>query len=308
MSKNLHSASGAFKRKLKKAKDVAVSKSLEKTPNFFITSKKPNKLDFKANVVGERSGINELLVPKLSCSSESNLESSSLSNERAILDDKDKDSIMLMHNLSADSISQIHSTSSLNLPDENVDFDLTDPNRWGPLTDEVKDIIIKNLPKHLSKITDCDFSKSKRVYSDEITRYANKSMLFTRMKNGQLQKREWLMYSHSKGCFYCVPCTLFHNESINCDTAFTNGFNDWKNASRLLHHEKSAAHRNNTLSFVKRGNVHGRIDSALHQQYMKEVEYWRKVLSHVLHVIKFLGSRGLALRGSNVLRMKNLVL
>lgn len=162
----------------------------------------------------------------------------------------------------------------------------------------MKDIIIKNLPKHLSKITDCDFSKSKCVYSDEIMRYANKSMLFTRMKNGQLQKREWLMYSHSTGCFYCVPCTLFHNESINCDTAFTNGFNDWKNASRLLHHEKSAAHRNNTLSFVKRGNVHGRIDSALHQQYMKEVEYWRKVLSRVVHVIKFLGSRGLALRGS----------
>lgn len=91
--------------------------------------------------------------------------------------------------------------------------------------------------------------------------------------------------------FYCVPCTLSNNELINCDTAFSNGFNDWKNVSCLSHHEKSSAHRNNTISFVKRGNVLGKIDSALHQQYMKEVDYWRKVLSHIVHVIKFLGSQ-----------------
>lgn len=123
-------------------------------------------------------------------------------------------------------------------------------------------------------------------------------MLFTRLQNGQLQKREWLMYSNSKGCFYCVPCNLFHTNENDTENAFIHGFNDWKNSSRLLQHEKSSEHRVNTQSYVMRGNVLGKIDSALHQKYLIEVNYWHKVLTRVVHVIKFLGARVLAFRGS----------
>ena len=125
------------------------------------------------------------------------------------------------------------------------------------------------------KRQDCDFSKSRCIYLDK-TRYANKSMLFTRLQNGQLKKREWLMYSNSKGSFYCVPCKLFHSDET--ENSFIHGFNDWKHISRLSQHERSSEHRINTQSYVIRGNLLGKIDSALHQQYLKEVDYWQKVL------------------------------
>lgn len=74
--------------------------------------------------------------------------------------------------------------------------------------------------------------------------------------------------------------------------------NDWKNSIRLSEHEKSADHKLNTKTYVIRANVLGKIDSALHENYLKEVDYWHRVLKRVVNVIKFLGTRGLAFRGS----------
>lgn len=117
-------------------------------------------------------------------------------------------------------------------------------------------------------------------------------MFFSRLPNGEMKKRKWLMYSNTTGCLYCVPCKLFHYHN---DSSFCKGFNDWKNSNRLKEHEQSAEHRLNTKTFVLRGNVLGKIDSALHENYLKEVEYW---LKRVVDVVKFLGTRGLAFRGS----------
>lgn len=93
------------------------------------------------------------------------------------------------------------------------------------------------------------------------------------------------MYSNSTGCFYCIPCKLFHAGT----NSFTNDFNDWKNSRRFEEHEQSLEHRNNTKNFILRIHALNKIDSALNQQYLKEIDYWHKVLQRVVSIIKFLG-------------------
>lgn len=85
---------------------------------------------------------------------------------------------------------------------------LLDLSTWAPLKSVLTDYIIKNLLKHCPSIRDCDFSKSKCEYTDTV-RSAKEHMFFTPLQNGELKKREWLMYSNTSGCVYCVPCKLF---------------------------------------------------------------------------------------------------
>lgn len=48
-----------------------------------------------------------------------------------------------------------------------VNINLQDPSTWSNLTSKSIDYLIRNLPKHFVVIKDCDFSKSKRQYSDK---------------------------------------------------------------------------------------------------------------------------------------------
>jgi hypothetical protein len=77
-------------------------------------------------------------------------------------------------------------------------------------------------------------------------------------------RREWVIYSNSKGMIYCVPCLLFSKAT----NAFTSGFNDWKNQFRVDEHERSIDHRTNMKHFISRSTVLGKMDTALHQQYL----------------------------------------
>jgi len=76
-------------------------------------------------------------------------------------------------------------------------------------------------------------------------------------------------------------------------------FNDWKNASeRLTSHEQSKEHKVNIINFMSRQKLPGRIDQELIEQIENETKYWKEVLIRIIEIIKFLASRGLALRGS----------
>ncbi|KAF2879034.1 hypothetical protein ILUMI_27128 [Ignelater luminosus] len=50
--------------------------------------------------------------------------------------------------------------------DDNSEVNLKDSDTWRPLNDEAVDYAIRNMPKHVTDIKDCDFSVSKRVYND----------------------------------------------------------------------------------------------------------------------------------------------
>lgn len=93
------------------------------------------------------------------------------------------------------------------------------------------------------------FSKSKRAYiksqkgvNKTYYRYFNLNYLQVTLKNGEKLKRDFLMYSESKGVIFCCPCLLFGNNS-----AFdTTGFSNWQKAEeRILKHTNSSNHRLN---------------------------------------------------------------
>lgn len=278
-NKNIHTASGAFKRKLKKLKEetnVKVVKANKKIDSFFKS----------APVDGEITGKQILNLNDRSDSVDNLVEVPSTS---ALTSD---------HEESVESTINVPTSSSLKSSQETqaaTNIDLQDPNTWSNLTSESTDLLIRNLPKQFLVIKDCDLSKSKRHYSDK-ERVVKEHMFFTKLPNGELKKREWLMYSNTTGCLYCVPCKLVHPRN---DSSFCKGFNDWKNSNRLKEHEQSAEHRLSIKNFVLRGNVLGKIDSSLHESYLKEIDYWHRVLKRVVDVIKFLGTRGLSFRGTN---------
>ena len=104
-----------------------------------------------------------------------------------------------------------------------------------------------------------DFKNSRNVYSDKM-RYCSKGLFQRTLKNGEIQRREWLIYSETKGSVFCVPCLLFgRSGEMN---AFTGeGFRDWKNSkARIESHENSDFHKTNVSHFKARAVVHGRVD------------------------------------------------
>ena len=111
-------------------------------------------------------------------------------------------------------------------------------------------------------------------------------------------KREWLLYSSSKGKVFCITSKLFAR--MNHSSKFSNeGFNDWKHPELIDMHECSLAHFE-SIQYCRRWKTkQSLIDTQHQQQIQKEKAYWGKVLSRVVEVVKFLGERGLALRGDS---------
>lgn len=143
---------------------------------------------------------------------------------------------------------------------------------------------------------DCNFSLSSRMYGN-VNRFCSKTFFIKELENKDIVQRKWLVYSPKIGCLFCAPCRLFGS-----DTQFgsNEGFNDWKNVSeRLTSHEQLKEHKTNILNFMSRQKLTGRIDQELIEQIENETKYWKEVLIRVIETIKFLASRGLALRGSN---------
>lgn len=137
-----------------------------------------------------------------------------------------------------------------------------------------------------------NFSKSKRPYvksqkgiNKTYYRYFNLSYLQVTLKNGEKSKRDFLMYSESKGVIFCCPCLLFGKKSAFATT----GFSNWKKAEeRILEHTNSSKHRLNILKMKDRGNTLGRIDNNLVRQVEDQHTYWINVLKRVLVLMSFL--------------------
>jgi hypothetical protein len=118
------------------------------------------------------------------------------------------------------------------------------------------------------------------------------------LANGEKVKREWLIYSLSKGCVFCYVCKVFGDSHVG-ESQFQSGYDDWKNASsRISSHEHCKEH----LSAIQRlteMQTSRRIDAELLQHQEKEKQYWIEVLKRVVSVISFLAERGLAFRGDS---------
>lgn len=128
--------------------------------------------------------------------------------------------------------------------------------------------------------------------------------------------RDWLVWSHKKSAFFCLPCRLFHINQVNVELSSLctpEGYSKNKTWHKL--YEKLRSHENNNnhvLCYLKWRELETRIkkdnsiDKLLREEIKSEAEKWRQVLTRILDTILFLGERGLALRGdSHLLGEKN---
>lgn len=143
-----------------------------------------------------------------------------------------------------------------------------DPVEW-PINDYTRDYVAMYRYKQ-NKNT--DFFKSKRQYTDK-TPMLTKNIFNRKLANGEFQPRSWLV-SESTGRIFCGTCRLFQRKTTQHSVLSTEGFNDWKNASkRLKEHENSNNHKTCILDLTKRKTVLRRIDKHLIQQLNEEMIY-----------------------------------
>lgn len=163
----------------------------------------------------------------------------------------------------------------------------------------MKDYIsINGISQDLSQT---NFLKSKRTYtvnnrgtSKTVHRYFCKKYLESTLVNGEIIKRNFFLYSISKGCTYCYPCALFGSKS----SFATCGFSNWKKAEeKLSSHKNSHKHRINISTMKQRSIILERIDQQLIHQMEFENNYWKTILKRIVAVVKALSSRGLSFRG-----------
>nr|XP_015923711.2 uncharacterized protein LOC107451972 [Parasteatoda tepidariorum] len=97
------------------------------------------------------------------------------------------------------------------------------------------------------------------------------------------------------GTVFCLACKLFSK----IPSQYTAGFSDWKHIGTCLeNHENSNEHKKSMLVWLTRKENRYVLDKQLQKQLRNEADYYHNVLKRVIAVVKFLGIRGLAFRGS----------
>lgn len=176
----------------------------------------------------------------------------------------------------------------------------TDPGLWNINDTNTIDYWIRSGPSSCQN-HDSNFSNSRRLYKtagveNMMARYLTDNVLKRELRNGEFVKREWALYSPSQGRLYCFACHLLSKKESSFATS---GFNDWKHSNVIVEHENGEEHRKCMTEYSIRHKETGSVDSLLLKQHRSEQEYWHKVLTRLVSVIRFLASRGLPFRGEN---------
>lgn len=132
------------------------------------------------------------------------------------------------------------------------------------------------------------------------------------LPNGEVVDRDWLVWSRCKNALFCFPCRLFsklvgdQRSYLASVTGYTSEGNQrWKKLyDRIPQHQNSIDHKKCYVEWKcmeKRIFDELLIEHQLFDQITTEAQKWREILKRILHVIIFIGERGLPLRGDNCL-------
>lgn len=171
---------------------------------------------------------------------------------------------------------------------------LDDCGEWpAKITDDIRQILVKKGPVQVKNFNFPIDSSSGRRFT--VANYD------TKLPNGEKIARKWLVYSRSKNSLFCFVCKLFSNDEVSLSGK--DGYSDWQNMSTFLRqHEKSTPHIKASLAYSElsqRLQIGKTIDDE-HQRIIKaETEHWYDVLKRLLCIVQFLGTQGLAFRGTN---------
>lgn len=168
----------------------------------------------------------------------------------------------------------------------------TDCGEWpSKITDEVRKLLVERGPV---QVTDIDFpldAKGRKFSSYHYTR---------KLCNGEQVLRIWLLYSILKNAVFCFACKVFGY--ANSSLAGDQGYSDWKNLTNILtSHEKSPNHIKNCQSWRElssRLHLYKTIDKENERIIRAETEHWNQVMKRLLCIVQFLGTQGLAFRGT----------
>ncbi|XP_042031109.1 uncharacterized protein LOC121777819 [Salvia splendens] len=149
--------------------------------------------------------------------------------------------------------------------------DIYDPRNWNSLDNKARDILVEKGPIREENIV---FPKDGNARHFSYAHYSRK------MKNGEVRDRK------------CCKSSLAHD-----------GFGDWKHIiDRLKDHETSVEHITNMNTWNELRAKMGKdetIDKEIQKEIKREQERIRQVLLRLVAIVKFLGKRSLAFRGSN---------
>ena len=282
-----HQLSGAQKRKLAQEKKQKSDTLIEKLPKFtsFMqassgTSAVPNEenISKSQNVTKEETvkmSDSEKGVPEI-------LETDLTEADQSFTDDYNAS--VKFKEKSEESVQAVNNNRK------------PDPGGWGEFSSDDISYWIEKGPVDCQH-HDSSFERSRRTFNNEKqTRYCSKKIFSTKIPNGEVSSREWLLYSPSKGSVFCFVCKLFGSST---STVFAEqGFSDWHNPVMVDHHKKSSGLRDCMLKYLIRRQGRG-LTQKLEEQIKTERDYWHHVLQRAIAVIRTLSERGLPLRGKN---------
>ena len=97
--------------------------------------------------------------------------------------------------------------------------------------------------------SDSGFEKSAVQCTDRVRHCTKANFTRTHSLTGESIDLSWLCYSESMGKVYCFPCKIISRDA----SAFTEGFNDWRNArSSIEAHNRSPQHMKSLTDITAR--------------------------------------------------------